>query len=411
MEAKEDASVSLHHTDSNDVVTKEINIPNDSYNLAYTIYFILGTGFLLPWNVFITAVDYFNYLYPDRSVDRIFAVVYQSVSLLCLLLIIFGFRKFRAYVRINVGFGLYLVALVVVPLMDLFYNKGRSGLHDGFYVTVGVVGLSGVANVLVQGGVIGSVAELPRRYMQAVVSGTSASGVLVSFMRIFTKAVFPQDIHGLRNSAILYFIVAILFMTLCFCLYNVVRQLPVVKHHNKLRNEQKLNQEEFSSYTSIWNVIQTIKWYGFGITLIYIVTLSIFPGSVTEDVHSAVLKDWYAILLITCYNVFDLIGKSLTAVYLLDNTNIALGACFARFLFYPLYLGCLHGPQIFRTEIPVASLTSLLGITTGYFASVLMILAPKTVQLQCSETAGILMVLFLTLGLVIGSSLSWFWVL
>lgn len=236
-------------------------------------------------------------------------------------------------------------------------------------------------------------------------------GVLVSFMRIFTKAVFPQDIHGLRNSAILYFIVAILFMTLCFCLYNVVRQLPVVKHHNKLRNEQKLNQEEFSSHTSIWNVIQTIKWYGFGITLIYIVTLSIFPGSVTEDVHSAVLKDWYAILLITCYNVFDLIGKSLTAVYLLDNTNIALGACFARLLFYPLYLGCLHGPQFLRTEIPVTSLTSLLGLTTGYFASVLMILAPKMVQIQHSETAGILIVVFLILGLAIGSVLSWFWIL
>ncbi|KNA05382.1 hypothetical protein SOVF_190860 [Spinacia oleracea] len=403
MEAKEDASISLLH--------QTTNIPNDSFNLAYIIYFILGTGFLLPWNAFITAVDYFNYLYPDRSVNRIFAVVFQSVSLICLLLIVFVFRKFHAYVRINIGLGLYLVALLVVPLMDWFYIKGRSGVYEGFYVTVVVVGLSGVANALVQGGVIGSAAELPERYMQAVVSGTSASGVLVSLMRIFTKAVYPQDIHGLRNSAILYFSVAILFMFICFALYNVVSRLPVVKHHNKLRNEHSLNQEEVSSYSSIWNIIQTIKWYGLGVTLIYIVTLSIFPGSVTEDVHSTVLKDWYAILLITCYDVFDLIGKSLTAVYLLDNTNIALGACFARLLFYPLYLGCLHGPQFLRTEIPVTSLTSLLGLTTGYFASVLMILAPKMVQIQHSETAGILIVVFLILGLAIGSVLSWFWIL
>ncbi|XP_021742371.1 equilibrative nucleotide transporter 1-like [Chenopodium quinoa] len=413
MEAKEEATVSLlHHTtptnNGDDVITN-----HDSFNLAYIIYLILGTGMLLPWNAFITAVDYFNYLYPDRSIDRIFAVVYQSVSLLCLLLIVFCFRKFHAYVRINIGLGLFLIALLVVPLMDWFYIRGQSGLYDGFYVTIGVVGLSGVANALVQGSIIGSAAELPERYMQAVVSGTSASGVLVSLMRIFTKAVYPQGSNdGLRNSAILYFIVAILFMVICFILFNVVSRLPVIKHHNsKLRNEPELIQEELPLSASIWETIQKIRWYGFGITLVYIVALSIFPGSVTEDVHSTALGDWYAILLITCYNVFDLIGKSLTAVYLLKNANIALGASFTRLLFYPLYLGCLHGPQFFRTEIPVISLTSLLGFTTGYFASVLMILTPKMVQLQHSETAGILVVVFLILGLAIGSIFSWFWVI
>ena len=33
--------------------------------------------------------------------------------------------------------------------------------------------------------------------------------------------------------------------------------------------------------------------------LIYIVTFSIFPGYITEDVHSDILKDWYPILLIS----------------------------------------------------------------------------------------------------------------
>lgn len=241
-------------------------------------------------------------------------------------------------------------------------------------------------------------------------------GVLVSFMRIFTKAVYPQDIHGLRDSAILYFIVAILFVVICIFLYNVVSHLPVIKHYNKLRtqvvSQYKRDQNDcFLSTGSIWEIMQKIKWYGFGVSLIYIVTLSIFPGSVTEDVHSIILGDWYAILLITCFNVFDFVGKSLTAVYLLDNANIALGACFARLLFYPLYLGCLDGPEFFRTEISVISLTCLLGLTTGYFASVVMILAPKRVQLQHAETTGILIAVFLILGLAIGSILSWFWLI
>lgn len=60
--------------------------------------------------------------------------------------------------------------------MDVVYIKGRVGLYDGFYMTVAAIGLSGVGDALVQGGIIGSAGELPERYMQAVVAGTAASG-------------------------------------------------------------------------------------------------------------------------------------------------------------------------------------------------------------------------------------------
>ncbi|KAJ8451645.1 hypothetical protein Cgig2_018279 [Carnegiea gigantea] len=387
-------------------------VPEDSFKFAYIIYFTLGAGFLLPWNAFITAVDYFDYLYPDQSVDRVFSVAYMMSALFSLLIIVFWARKSDAYLRINMGLALFIVSLLLVPIMDVSYVKGQSGLYGEFYVTVAAVGLSGLADALVQGGLIGSTGELPERYMQALCAGTAGSGVLVSFLRIFTKAVYPQDVHGLRNSALLYFIVGILLMIICLVFYNVAHRLPVIKYYHELKmqavNEEK--EEKGSLSGPVWEIMGKVKWHGIGIVLIYIVTLSIFPGFITEDVHSAVLGDWYAILLITSFNVFDLVGKCLTAVYLLENANVAVGACFARLLFYPLYLGCLHGPQYFQTEIPVTLLTCLLGLTNGYFTSVLMILAPKTVQLQHAETAGILITLFLIFGLTAGSIVSWFWV-
>ncbi|XP_057948919.1 equilibrative nucleotide transporter 1 [Malania oleifera] len=393
-------------------------IPEDSYHLAYIVYFTLGAGFLLPWNAFITAVDYFSYLYPDASVDRVFAVVYMLVGLLFLLLIIAYAYKSDVVVRINAGLALFVLALLVVPVLDAVYIKGRTGIYSGFYVTVAAVGLSGMADALVQGGIIGSAGELPERYMQAVVSGTAASGVLVSFLRILTKAVYPQNPHGLRKSANLYFSVSIVIMGICIVFYNAVHRLPVIKYYNDLKmqavNEEREERGEMTGClwrSTLWSIVGRVKWYGFGIALIYVVTLSIFPGYVTEDVHSAILKDWYSILLITAYNVFDLFGKSLTAVYLLENSKIAIGASVARLLFYPLFLGCLHGPKFFRTEIPVTLLTCLLGLTNGYFTSVLMILAPKAVQLQQAEIAGIVVVLFLIIGLAAGSIVAWFWVI
>lgn len=244
------------------------------------------------------------------------------------------------------------------------------------------------------------------------------AGCLVSLLRIFTKSVYSQDAQGLRQSAILYFIVSIIVMIICTISYNIVHRLPVIKHYNEIKmqavNEETEEKGVFTGAlwrSTLWEIIGRIKWYGLGVLIIYVVTLSIFPGYITEDVHSQTLKDWYPILLISCYNVFDLVGKSLTAIYLLESEKVAVGASFARLLFFPLFFGCLHGPQFFRTETPVTVLTCLLGLTNGYFTSVLMILAPKKVQLPHAETAGIVIVLFLVLGLAIGSVVAWFWVI
>jgi len=242
------------------------------------------------------------------------------------------------------------------------------------------------------------------------------SGVLVSVLRIITKAVYPQDVSGLQKSANLYFSVSIVIVFICMVLYNMVHKLPVMKYYNELKVEAAAANEDNGPPTgavwrsTLWDIVGSIKWYGFGIVLIYLVTLAIFPGFITEDVHSQVLKDWYPILLIAAYNVFDLVGKSLTAVYLLQNAKVAIGSCVVRLLFFPLFLGCLHGPQFFRTEIPVTILTCLLGLTNGYLTSVLMILIPKAVEFQHAETAGIVSVLFLVFGLAAGSVVAWFWV-
>lgn len=237
-------------------------------------------------------------------------------------------------------------------------------------------------------------------------------------MRIVTKAIFPQDAHGLRNSANVYFGVSIAIMIICIVCYNIADRLPVVKHYKDIKlqaQKEEINEKGLLSgkawRSTLWDIIGRIKWFGIGIFLIYVVTLSIFPGYITEDVHSEVLKDWYPIILITGYNVFDLLGKTLPAVYLLENVNVAFAGSAARLFFYPLFLGCLHGPHFFRTEIPVTVLTCLLGLTNGYFTAILMILAPKSVPIQHAETTGIVIVVFLVLGLAVGSVVSWFWVI
>lgn len=245
------------------------------------------------------------------------------------------------------------------------------------------------------------------------------AGVLLSFLRILTKASLPQNEHGLKTSAHLYFIVAILIVSVCMVFFNILDKLPVMQHytHNKnlvstaVSSKVHACTDELKMKPKLWAVVKQIKWPAFAVVIIYTVTLSIFPGFITEDVKSKLLGDWYPLLLITAYNIFDLVGKCLTAAYVPSSITRVAWSCAARLLFYPLYAASLHGPHFFRSEAPVMVLTSGLGVTNGYLTSALMILAPKSVASDEAESAGVVMALFLGIGLIAGSVLGWFWII
>ncbi|KAJ6673212.1 EQUILIBRATIVE NUCLEOSIDE TRANSPORTER [Salix viminalis] len=126
------------------------------------------------------------------------------------------------------------------------------------------------------------------------------------------------------------------------------------------------------------------------------------PGFIAEDLPSRSLKEWYP---------FNLTGKALTSIYVLKNIKMATWCCLLRLVFYPLFAACLNGPKWLKTEVPVAILTFMLGVTNGYLTSVLMILTPKSVSVSEAEFSAIAMVVFLGIGLVGGSVIGWFWII
>lgn len=162
--------------------------PRDTYKVAYIIHFLLGAGNLLPWNAFITAVDYFGYLYPVKHVEKVFSVAYMTSSLLVLVLVICwgGWGSKLSYrLRMNLGFSMFALSLLVTPIID--WARNYSGSNGAYGVTVASVVTCGLADGLVGGSLIGSAGKLPKQYMQAVFAGTASSGTtsLSSFISLF----------------------------------------------------------------------------------------------------------------------------------------------------------------------------------------------------------------------------------
>lgn len=264
----------------------------------------------------------------------------------------------------------------------------------------------------------------------------------MSVLRVISKAALPQTITGLRLSADINFVVTGVILLICLFCYNLVHKLPIMVHYNNLKigamqskgdhHHHHHLQQDFSelghkqgvaeialittsessltnfakpqSYRHVWSHIRSLV---LSVGIVYMVTMAIYPGHITEDIHSAVLGDWYPVLLITIYNVGDLVGKMLTSVYMMEDQVLMIRGCFGRLIFLPLFYVVLHGPACFRTEVPMFVLTLLLGLSNGYLTSNVMIVAPKNVSIVESEMAGIIMTLFLVVGLTCGLLLGW----
>ena len=116
---------------------------------------------------------------------------------------------------------------------------------------------------------------------------------------------------------------------------------------------------------------------------VYTITLAIFPGFLAEDVSSQQLGSWYPVLLITAFNIADVVGKTLPvqAQFAMQNRNWILNLCLARILFLPAFYVAAsqgYGPGV------MGALTLALGVSNGYLTAVSMMIAPAGLQVVIS---------------------------
>jgi equilibrative nucleoside transporter 1/2/3 len=155
-------------------------------------------------------------------------------------------------------------------------------------------------------------------------------------------------------------------------------------------------------------LIQNID-YAFDIFLIYVLTLSIFPGFLSEDTGAHSLGTWYALTLIAMYNVWDLIGRYLPLIKCIKLTSRKglTGAILARFLFIPaFYFTAKYGDQGY-----MIFLTSFLGLTNGFLTVCVLTEAPKGYKGPEQNALGNVLVVCLLGGIFSGVVLDWLWLI
>ncbi|KAG0496219.1 hypothetical protein HPP92_000910 [Vanilla planifolia] len=345
---------------------------------AMVVCWFLGNGSLISWNSMLTIVDYYATKFP-----------------------------------IDLATG----------------GKGGVGPFIGVCLISAAFGIS---DALAQGGMVGDLALMRPEFIQSFLAGLAASGALTSCLRFITKAAFEHMHDGLRKGAMMFFAIASFLELLCVLLYAYVfPKLPIVKYYRskaasegsktvsadlvaagiQLQNnpEAEADPKKLSERRTIKQLLKLNIDYAIDLYLIYVLTLSIFPGLLSEDTGSHRLGSWYTLVLIAMYNVLDLIGRYTPLIKFLriESRKLLMLAIISRFVFIPaFYFTAKYGGQGW-----MIFLTSFLGLSNGHLTVCVLTAAPKGYKGPEANALGNLLVMFLSGGIFSGVALDWFWLI
>ncbi|CAG9793845.1 unnamed protein product [Diatraea saccharalis] len=207
--------------------------PPDRYNSVYFTLFVAGAAFLLPFNSFIMAVDYFQHHYPDTTIMFDMSTVYIASACVAVVTNNLLLDLFTYNTRITFGILVSLATMLFVAVC----NIGWDGFSMRVSYTINLVAIGVVAFgcTVQQASYYGFTGCLPPRYTQAVMAGESAAGFWVSLDRIVTKYGFRQP----RRSTFMFFVFSILILLGHSMLHHVMMRHPLVQHYLRLTNESR----------------------------------------------------------------------------------------------------------------------------------------------------------------------------
>ncbi len=381
---------------------------------------------MFPWNAFLTAFDYFNsadMFCTLPSFQFIMSIVFNIATVTFQFLgVVFGERIPLSF-RMVLTFAPFVVAMVLVPFVRQIVDGTTARL--GF--VLGLVFLSGMSTAIGFNCVIGLASQFPPEYVGAVMLGQGVAGILVGAIRIITKASFGETKSGVNTSTLLYFLLAAGVEVLCLLMYFVLIRTKFARYNMAKASASKTQDSETVSLlggrgegeqpkASVKIVLRKVLLQGFTVWSVFFVTLTLFPGM--TSVIPANVKDfpfdsaWFGVVNIFLFQLFDFIGRTLPrwvviirprALWIFSVSRVVFAALFIlcivpNLLVDPRTLAVIVHP-IFFSNWASFVIMAFFALTNGYFGTLAMMFAPSCVEDHEKNVAGMIMSVFLQLGI------------
>ncbi|KAI7906488.1 nucleoside transporter-domain-containing protein [Cokeromyces recurvatus] len=421
----------------------------DKYHLVYWIFFIYGVAMLLPWNVFITASEYFAKRFSgtpyEETFQNYFSTNFTNTNLLTFVFVIYMQNKssysFDSFLSIFIN-------TIIFGMLAITVETHIEGIGYFWFILILIV-ITGVTTSFFQNAVFSEASQLPPMYMQAVLSGQGIAGVVVAISSILSALAGSTDSipneSSISRSAFLYFLSAFI-ITLAALIGRIwVVRLPFYRSQMKSNAstlleeiEEDLDEEPLREEApiGIMSVIRKTSGLIFTVGYIFIITLMLFPSitaliksihrpnDAIDSIHRGTNKgrfyndDIFVAFHFLLFNVGDWVGRMMpvSKYFIISQTKYLVMLSASRTVFIPLFLLCnvivsesRKLPVLIQSDLFYFILVWLFAITNGWICSLAMMAAPQLKSIKKGKEkamVGSLMSFSLVLGLAIGGSLS-----
>ncbi|XP_055907453.1 equilibrative nucleoside transporter 4 isoform X2 [Eupeodes corollae] len=217
----------VNHHEPMDSPEIDVGPPKDRKHVVYLALLAAGIGFVLPYNSFIIAADYWQARFPGRSVALDMSMTYIIVAFATVLLnnVFLSLAPFR--IRVLFGYVISFTTLIFVAVCEVAWHMFAA--NTAYSVNLAAVSLVAIGCTVQQSSFYGFASMLPKQYTQAVMAGESLAGFFVSSNRIVTKLLIQND----RVSTVVFFLASTMYIAFSYVMHVMTIHSPFVRYHMK----------------------------------------------------------------------------------------------------------------------------------------------------------------------------------
>ncbi|ESL11855.1 nucleoside transporter [Trypanosoma rangeli SC58] len=324
--------------------------------------------------------------------------------------------RLSLYFRLYASCVLMLLELLVLLLIPMNSSTSESAAIAALMVMAFV---GGFARAFYENTGYALFGPFPPAMISVFVVGAAVSGLVMSILQIIIKASMSDSYYSVRKQAVIYFsiAIAIIFVTMLMLwslsknsfsrgyvaelrskhgfFANIYRKRkmthdPSVGSAEALEEDSKKEDGEAVSYPSesveplttaellqmvkLWPIIKKIYSMQFACFYTFFISFLLFPGVMLAVDE----KDpWYGTIVVAVYNAADLVGRLFSLVRSLQASRrwVVIGALL-RTLLVPLLVLCAKG--YIPTFGAAHTVSGVLGLTNGYYATMSVYYTPET---------------------------------
>ncbi|KAJ2714280.1 hypothetical protein H4R19_001815, partial [Coemansia spiralis] len=419
------------------------SVPVHDAGLRVTYYLFLGMGLatLLPWNLFISASEFYSYQFSgsphQHTFQNWFSVVYMVSNFASNAYAMATVGRSNPHTRI-LGGQLANTAAYVVGIALPFLRGARGSVS--FYIALAQLAVTAASSGMMTNSLFALVVHFPSSHSEGLLSGQAVAGVMATAAQLLVAYSVapagnidrttgpPQPAGGLVARTVAYFAFATVVSVLLTAAFWRVSHNPYYQQRTKhtcLPYEPlPPSSDDASEYSvsptppaatvaeadpgAFADTFRQVSGYAYAVILTFAVTLSMFP-SVTALVRSVsgfrLLTEWHFFV----YNLGDFAGRRMAPSIPITRVSSLVLIGLLRILLIPAFFACHLSYSVWYNAIQsdwaFLVLVVLLSSSNGLLSTRCAMTAPG---LSSRPTiAGTIIGISISSGLALGSLLSW----